>query len=229
MMSTPLYTLSHVGKEYDGPAEKLTVLRDVGMDIECGEAIALVGASGSGKSTFLHLLGTLDIPSSGEIFFQGRNLADFSPDEKARIRNRDIGFVFQFHHLLPEFGVLENVAMQALISGMGKEKAYALGREAIRSVGLEGREEQMVTTLSGGERQRAAIARAILMRPKVLLADEPTGNLDEKTGGETARLLLELNRGLGMTLVVVTHNLEIAALMGRRLELRAGDLYDHQV
>jgi lipoprotein-releasing system ATP-binding protein len=228
MMATPLYTLSHVGKEYAGPAEKLVVLRDVILEIEAGERIALVGASGSGKSTFLHLLGTLDIPSSGELFFRGRNLAHLSPDEKALLRNRDIGFVFQFHHLLPEFTVLENVAMQAVIGGMPRDEASRLAREAIRAAGLEGREEQAVTTLSGGERQRAAIARAILKKPAVLLADEPTGNLDEKTGAQVARLLLELNRGLGMTLVVVTHNLDIAALMGRRLELKAGDLYDHQ-
>ena len=226
-MTQPLYTLRHVSKEYDGPAEKLTVLRDVSLAIEQGESVALVGASGSGKSTFLHLLGTLDIPSSGEIIFQGKNFEDLSPDEKAALRNRDIGFVFQFHQLLPEFTAVENVAMQAIIGGMPRDKALALAGEALAWVGLSGREEQSVTTLSGGERQRAAIARAILLKPKVLLADEPTGNLDEKTGSQVARLLMNLNRDMGMTLVVVTHNLEIAALMGRRLELRAGDLYDH--
>jgi lipoprotein-releasing system ATP-binding protein len=220
--------LAAVGKEYDGPAEKLVVLRDVSLTISSGESIALIGASGSGKSTFLHLLGTLDIPSTGALYFRGKNLSEASPDEKARLRNQDIGFVFQFHHLLPEFNVLENVAMQAVIGGMDRSRAAELARAAIATVALSGREEQMVTTLSGGERQRAAIARAILKKPALLLADEPTGNLDEKTGANIARLLLELNRDLGMTLVVVTHNLEIAALMGRRLELRAGDLYDHQ-
>jgi lipoprotein-releasing system ATP-binding protein len=149
-----------------------------------------------------------------------------TPEEKAKLRNESIGFDFQFHHLLPEFSTVENVAMQAVIGGMARQAALLLAKEALASVGLEGREEQSVTTLSGGERQRAAIARAILGKPRVLLADEPTGNLDEKTGAGVARLLLDLNRERGMTMVVVTHNRDIASLMGRCLELRAGDLYD---
>ncbi len=228
MIATPLYTFKDVSKEYDGPAEKLAVLRDVNLSIANGESIAIVGASGAGKSTFLHLLGTLDTPTRGEIYFQGEMVGAMTPEAKAALRNRSIGFVFQFHHLLPEFSTAENVAMQAIIGGTPKDEALRLAALALKAVGLAGRETQSVTTLSGGERQRAAIARAILLRPKVLLADEPTGNLDEKTGASVARLLLELNRDMGMTLIVVTHNRDIAALMSRRLELRAGDLYDQK-
>ena len=227
-MNTPLYAFTNVRKEYTGPAEQLVVLNSVSLTIEAGEAIAVVGASGAGKSTFLHLLGTLDIPTSGEICFAGRSFTAMDQETKAGIRNRELGFVFQFHYLLPEFSTLENVAMQAIIGGAPRQKAMEMGKEAMAAVGLAGKENQMVATLSGGERQRAAIARAILPRPRVLLADEPTGNLDEKTGRAVADLLLELNRTLGMTLVVVTHNRELAALMGRSLELRAGDIYDQQ-
>ena len=226
MSTRPLYTLESVSKVYEGPAEQLTVLNNVSLTIGAGEAIAIVGASGTGKSTLLHLLGTLDTPTHGDVWFEHHKLSSLSHDGKAILRNRHIGFVFQFHHLLPEFTTAENVAMQAIIGGMGKRKAMDLAATALAAVGLAGRETQRVTTLSGGERQRAAIARAILLRPKVLLADEPTGNLDEKIGAGVTRLLLDLNRDLGMTLVVVTHNREMAALMGRRLELRGGELYD---
>ena len=222
-----LYRMEGVGKEYEGPGETLTILRNVNLSIQRGESIAVIGASGAGKSTFLHLLGTLDTPTGGDIFFEGRNVRDLTPTQKAALRNESIGFVFQFHHLLPEFSTLENVAMQAIIGGEKKEAAFAKAEEALKAVGLLGKEKQSVTTLSGGERQRAAIARAILKGPAILLADEPTGNLDEKTGAGISRLLLDLNRDLGMAMVVVTHNREIADLMERRLEIRAGDLYDH--
>ena len=226
MMADHLYRFDNVSKEYQGPGETLTVLKEVSLAIDRGESIAVVGASGAGKSTFLHLLGTLDTPTRGTIYFEGRDVTAMGSDEKADLRNKSIGFVFQFHHLLPEFSTLENVAMQAVIGGMGREAAFALAAETLKSVGLQGKEKQSVTTLSGGERQRAAIARAILVKPRVLLADEPTGNLDEKTGAGVAELLLTLNRDLGMAMVVVTHNRDIAGLMERRLELRSGDLYD---
>lgn len=222
----PLYRLVGVGKEYDGPAERLTILRGVHLSIRQGESVAIVGASGSGKSTLLHLLGTLDIPSQGQVLFQGRDMGAMSPGEKAMLRNREIGFVFQFHHLLPEFDTVENVAMQAIIAGMPRAEALARARDTLSLVGLADRTGHRVTTLSGGERQRAAIARAVLMRPKVLLADEPTGNLDARTGEVVARLLFDLNRNLGMTLVIVTHNRQLADIMGSCLELRAGELYD---
>ena len=226
MMGEPLYRFDSVYKEYQGPGEILTILDNVSLSIQHGESIAVVGASGAGKSTFLHLLGTLDTPSRGSIYFDGRDVTSMTLDEKADLRNKSIGFVFQFHHLLPEFSTVENVAMQAVIGGMAKDAALALAEDALYAVGLRGKEKQSVTTLSGGERQRAAIARAILVKPRVLLADEPTGNLDEKTGAGIAELLLTLNRDRGMTMAVVTHNREIADLMERRLELRSGDLYD---
>ena len=226
MMHEPLYRFESVYKEYQGPGEILTVLDNVSFTIGHGESIAVVGASGAGKSTFLHLLGTLDTPTRGTVYFEGRDMTAMTLDEKAALRNKSIGFVFQFHHLLPEFSTLENVAMQAIIGGTAKDEAFALAEDALQAVGLCGRENQRVTTLSGGERQRAAIARAILTKPRVLLADEPTGNLDEKTGAGVAELLLTLNRDRGMTMIVVTHNREIADLMERCLELRSGDLYD---
>jgi lipoprotein-releasing system ATP-binding protein len=219
------YRLEGVGKEFKGPVENLVVLDNIDLTIEAGSSIAILGASGSGKTTLLHLMGTLDEPSRGKIFFEGRDTAHLSPDDRAEMRNRVMGFVFQFHHLLPEFSAVENVALPGLIGGLARGKALGMAREALDMVGLAGRMEQRVTTMSGGERQRAAIARAILMRPKVLLADEPTGNLDARTGERVGKLLVELNRELGMTLVLVTHNHELARMMGRRLELRSGELY----
>ncbi len=226
---TLLYELKGVGKKFDGPAESVTALRSVDLDVEQGDTLAILGASGSGKSTLLHLLGTLETASWGDIRFRGRDIRSLGEDERARVRNREIGFVFQFHHLLPEFTTLENVAMQGIISRMPQSVALKKAREALALVGLEQRRDHRVTTLSGGERQRAAIARAILMEPKVLLADEPTGNLDEATGAAVSSLLLKLNRELEMTLVVVTHNLVLADTMERRLELRSGELYAHSI
>ena len=220
------YLARAVAKTVNGPAGSLTILRGVNVSIRAGESLAIVGASGSGKSTLLHILGALDSPSSGSVLFEGRDLASLSPAGAAAFRNRELGFVFQFHHLLPEFTALENVAMQAVIGGMPRRKALRLAEAALERVGLAERRDHSVTTLSGGERQRAAIARATLLEPKVLLADEPTGNLDGSTGQRVVQLLLELNRSLGMTLVVVTHNRDLAARMGRSLELRSGELYE---
>lgn len=223
-MSKILYTLEGINKVYHGPAEELQILSGIDLTIDAGEYIAIVGASGSGKSTLLHILGTLDTPSGGVITFEGRDLCSLSDARKAEFRNRELGFVFQFHHLLPEFNTLENVAMQAMIGGTTRNEALERASATLELVGLGARKEHAVTTLSGGERQRAAIARAILGEPKVLLADEPTGNLDERTGEQISALMLELNRRLGTTLIVVTHNLELAAQAGRILELRGGYL-----
>ena len=224
-MTEPLlYELRQVRKVYQGPAEEVTVLAGLDFAISKGDSLAILGSSGSGKSTLLHLLGALDRPTSGHILFNGRDLAGLGPVEAAALRNRDIGFVFQFHHLLPEFTALENVAMPALIAVMERKEAFARSRASLSLVGLDERVEHRVTTLSGGERQRAAIARAVLLRPSVLLADEPTGNLDEATCGRVGDMLARLNAELGMTLVVVTHNHNLAALMGRRLELQGGEL-----
>jgi lipoprotein-releasing system ATP-binding protein len=225
MNSEPLYTLEGVGKEFAGPTERVRVLERVDLAVTPGETIAVLGASGSGKTTLLHILGTLDTATSGRIAFCGRALDSLGERQRARLRNEEIGFVFQFHHLLPEFSTVENVAMPCLIAGRGRAEAQALAEEALGWVGLADRLHQAVTTLSGGERQRAAIARAIVLKPRVVLADEPTGNLDAKTGKRIGDLMASLNRELGMTFIVVTHNRELAGLMGRRLELRAGELY----
>ncbi len=226
MPGSALYQVNDLVKEYEGPAERLAVLKGLNFCLPHGESAAILGASGCGKSTLLHLLGTLDTPSAGEIWLEGRELSGLSSPERARVRNADIGFVFQFHHLLPEFNTVENVAMPGIIQGIPRNKAMDMAKSALDMVGLGDRLEQRVTTLSGGERQRAAIARAILLHPKVLLADEPTGNLDEKTGAMVGEILLDLNRRVGMALVIVTHNAELAALMHRRYELKAGELYE---
>ncbi|MDD2966101.1 MAG: ABC transporter ATP-binding protein [Desulfovibrionaceae bacterium] len=225
-MSDALYRFENVSKVFDDCGKKLAIFENVNVSIERGESLAIVGASGSGKSTLLHLMGALDSPSTGRVLFDNQDLAAFSPEAKARFRNTELGFVFQFHHLLPEFTTVENVAMQALIGGVPRSRAMKEARAMLEKVGLGHRLEHKVTTLSGGERQRAAIARAVLCKPRVLLADEPTGNLDESTGAQVGALLAELNKTMGMTLVVVTHNRELAVQMGRSLELRAGVFYD---
>ena len=221
-----LYTFSNVGKKFATPSEDIEIIKDISLVVEEGEMLAIVGQSGSGKSTLLHLMGALDTPSTGEICFEGRDMALMSADQKADFRNKTLGFVFQFHHLLPEFSALENVAMPAIIGGASQRAVLGRAREMLDRVGLSARMESKIATLSGGERQRVAIARAVFMRPRVLLADEPTGNLDEVTGAQVGALMNELNRELGMTLVVVTHNRELAAGMGRTLELKAGTLYE---
>jgi lipoprotein-releasing system ATP-binding protein len=225
MSSERVYELTNVSKLFAGPTEEITVLSGLSLNVDEGESVAILGASGSGKSTLLHILGTLDLPSTGSVKLNGRETSGLDTRKRARMRNTEIGFVFQFHHLLPEFNTLENVAMPGIIAGLGRERSLEMAEEAIAQVGLAGRKDFKVTTLSGGERQRAAIARAILLKPRVLLADEPTGNLDEKTGRLVGELLVSLNRELGMTFVVVTHNVELAEAMGRRLELRSGELY----
>ncbi|MDR2801340.1 MAG: ABC transporter ATP-binding protein, partial [Desulfovibrio sp.] len=172
-----LYSLRGLTKEYDGPGEKVRVLHGVDADVQIGESVAVVGASGSGKSTLLHILGTLAKPGGGEIFFCGENLRTLDADGAARLRNEKIGFVFQFHHLLPEFTALENVAMQAIIGGTARSSALKKAKKTLEQVGLGERTDFNVGMLSGGERQRTAIARALVQNPVVLLADEPTGDL----------------------------------------------------
>ena len=224
----PVYSLRGITKSYSGPGEQLHILQEISLDIQEGESIAIVGSSGSGKSTLLHILGTLTLPNSGELLFCGKDLIAATPTTKAALRNVDMGFVFQFHHLLPEFSTLENVAMPAVIAGMPRKIAHERAAEVLARVGLENRTDFNVTLLSGGERQRVAIARAIVQEPKVLLADEPTGNLDEKNGRLIADLLMELNTKRTMAMVVVTHNPELAARMGRCFELKSGELYEQK-
>jgi len=198
------------------------VLRDITLSIAAGERVAIVGASGAGKSTLLHVLGTLDAPSAGEISIDGQATTRMSSSQLADFRNRTIGFVFQFHHLLPDFTALENVAMPALIAGLDRAKALSRADGLLRRVGLGDRLEHRPGELSGGEQQRVALARALVMEPRLLLADEPTGNLDTKTGEEIHNLIVELNREFGMTLVVVTHNAEFARRMPRVLNMADG-------
>ena len=222
----PLYSLRNLSKIFAGPGEQIHILQAISLDIQEEETIAVTGASGSGKSTLLHILGTLASQTSGELFFRGRDLSALSSAAKASVRNKEIGFIFQFHHLLPEFTTLENVAMQAIIGGIARKEALEKAEDALRRVGLSDRASFDVSALSGGERQRAAIARAVLLRPRVLLADEPTGNLDEKNGRRIIELLLELNAADAMSMIVVTHNPELAACMGKCFELKSGDLYE---
>lgn len=223
---TPLYLLENVGKTFAGARESIEIFKNLNMYVRKGEALAIVGASGSGKSTLLHLMGALDKPASGKIFFDGQDLSAMTIREQALFRNRSLGFVFQFHHLLPEFSTLENAAMPGLIAGMKYAEIMPRAEALLARVGLQDRLSASASTLSGGESQRAAIARALVMKPSVILADEPTGSLDAKTGAKVGKLLLELNREMGATLVIVTHNQEIAKSMDRALELRSGALYE---
>ena len=224
----PLYTLNDLCQNFTTGQETIHVLKNINLTFHKGETVAITGASGSGKSSLLHLLGTLTTPTSGSILFQGKEITTLSAQAKAHLRNNEMGFIFQFHHMLPEFTTLENVAMQGIVGGMDKNKAFQLAHDLLQQVGLADRAHYNVTLLSGGERQRAAIARAILKSPQVLLADEPTGNLDEKTGRKIADLLLELNQRHKMAMIVVTHNPELASRMERCFELKSGDLYDQK-
>ncbi len=224
-----LYSLKNVSKIISTPQEEIRILNSVNFFIEKGEMLAVLGASGSGKSTFLNILAGLDNPSSGEVFFEDKNINALQEKEKNFLRNKEMGFVFQFHHLLPEFTTAENVAMQAIISGMKKSEALKKAYELLEMVELSHRAKHLVTTLSGGEKQRAAIARAVLLSPKVLLADEPTGNLDFKTGEQIMQVLTNLNKEKRMTLVMVTHNREIANQMQRVVELKSGAFHEQKM
>lgn len=200
----------------------MDVLRGVDMSLQAGEMVAIVGASGAGKSTLLHVLGTLDLPTSGELVVGGEDVTKMSASELAMFRNRTIGFVFQFHHLLPEFTALENTMMPCLIQRIPKEQARVRAEQILERVGLGKRLTHRPGELSGGEQQRVAIARALVMEPPLVLADEPTGNLDTHTSQDIHKLFIELNREKGSTLIVVTHNRELAGLLPRCLVMRDG-------
>lgn len=222
----PLLSARGLCKGYATDGGRLHILRDLSLDLRPGERVAVVGASGIGKSTLLHILGALERPDAGDLRVRGEAVFGYSPDRLARFRNETIGFVFQFHHLLPEFTALENAMMPLLIQGAGRKAAAAAAEELLARVGLEDRLRHRVTELSGGEQQRVALARALARRPPLLLADEPTGNLDKGTSEQVHELLRELNRELGMTLVVVTHSHELAAYMSRRVTLSDGRLVE---
>lgn len=213
-------------KVFEHTGRTLPVLRGLEFEIRPGEIVSVVGASGAGKSTLLHVLGTIDLPTSGTILFDGVDVTRMTPAALAQFRNRQIGFVFQFHHLLPEFTALENAMMPGMILRLPRAECVAKARAILSRLGLADRLTHRPGELSGGEQQRVALARALLLHPRLLLADEPTGNLDTKTGREMHELFFELNRELGMTLLIVTHNPELAAQTGRRLRMVDGILVE---
>ena len=223
-MTAPFLEVVDIHKSYFLNGKRIDVLNGVTITLEQGELVSLIGASGSGKSTFLHVLGTLDAPATGVMRFQGRSVFDLNDAEVADFRNQTIGFVFQSHYLLPEFTAVENVAMPAMILRKDKKAAFVRARELLERVGLDHRAEHKPGELSGGESQRVALARALMLQPALLLADDPTGNLDPSTGEGIHQLLREINRDLGVTAVVVTHNETLAASLPRRLRLHAGQI-----
>ncbi len=227
MNAETLVQVSDLHKSFpSSDAERIDILQGLALNLRAGESLAIVGASGIGKSTLLHILGTLDRPDSGCILFRGVDVFALNGDRLAGFRNRSIGFVFQFHHLLPEFTTLENVMMPALIGGLASNDARRQARDLLERVDLAQRLAHRVTQLSGGEQQRVALARALVLNPQLLLADEPTGNLDKYNGDKIHQLLMALNQELGMTLVVVTHNPELADLMDRRVTIAEGRLVE---
>ena len=225
-LGPPLLDVQGVHKSYWMGEKEIHVLRGASFSLRPGEMASLVGPSGVGKSTFLHVVGTLDPPTAGTVRFEGRDAFDLREEELARFRNQTIGFVFQFHYLLPEFTAVQNVSMPGLIARMSREEAEHLAVEILKRVGLDHRLDHKPGELSGGEQQRVALARALVLKPRLLLADEPTGNLDEATGEGIHHLLVELNQQLGTAAIVVTHNARFAGLMPRRLRLHEGLVLD---
>jgi ABC-type lipoprotein export system ATPase subunit len=221
-MSEPLLSARGLAKTYTMGRRTLEVLRGVDLDVACGEFLALRGASGAGKSTLLHLIGGLDSPNAGEIFFAGQNIAAFSERELTHFRNHRVGFVFQAYHLLPELNALENVCLPARVARVPAAQAIARGSELLARVGLSARLEHKPFELSGGEQQRVAIARALINVPELVLADEPTGNLDSRTGAEIIDLLKKLHAEKQTTLVIATHDAKVAAHAQRVFELTDG-------
>ncbi len=211
-----------LSKIYSNNGVSVQVLDDVNCAVMAGETVGIVGASGVGKTTFLHILGTIDRPTKGKVLYFGKDVFSWSDMKLSRFRNQELGFVFQFHHLLPEFTALENVMMPCLVAGEPRQKAEEAAKSILADLGMEHRMDHKIGKLSGGEQQRVALARAMVRRPKLLLADEPTGNLDEKTGEKVADLLFSLNERYGTTAVVVTHDLSLAKRMSRCLGIVEG-------
>ncbi len=224
--TAPLIEMAGVSKSFETGDGRIEVLRGLDLQVRSGDRIAIVGQSGVGKSTFLHILGTLDHPSAGQLRFRGEDVFSKSPEELARLRNEFVGFVFQFHHLLPEFTAQENVMMPGLLQKRSFDEMRERAAAILGEVGLERRLSHKVGKLSGGERQRVAVARALVLDPPLVLADEPTGNLDPTTGDQIAKLLLEVNRNHGTTLVVVTHSARMSGQLGRTMVLEDGRLHE---
>ena len=218
--------ISGLCRDYQLDGRQIRVFDEVNFSVEAGQMVAVVGSSGAGKSTLLHLLGLLDRPTAGEIRYNGAPLLASREDVIEDFRNREVGFIFQFHHLLPEFTAQENVMMPAIIAGSSMAKARSRANALLDRVGLADRLLHAPGELSGGEQQRVALARALVMEPKLLLADEPTGNLDPTTGAKVLDLLLDLNEERGTTLVVATHNMELAARLPRGLQISDGGVYE---
>jgi lipoprotein-releasing system ATP-binding protein len=220
-----LLSVRNLFKSFSEGGEEIHVLRGVNLELQEGERLAVVGESGVGKSTLLHILGTLDRPTQGEILYRGQEIPLGDETALSHFRNQVIGFVFQFHYLLPDFSALENVMLPALIQGMEGERAKAEAQRLLEMVGLKDRMSHRPGKLSGGEQQRVAVARSVVLQPKLILADEPTGSLDFRIGQEVQELLFHLNAENGAALVVATHNREFAAKIGKQVELKAGRLF----
>ncbi len=225
-MSEEVIEIKGLSKVFETDGSRVVALHGIDLVIKKGETLGIVGMSGSGKSTLLHILGTLEHPTRGEVFYSGENIFRRSDDELATFRNKEIGFVFQFHYLLSEFSALENVMMPLLIQRIGVKEAKELASDILERVGLRERLNHRPGELSGGEQQRVAIARAVILKPRVILADEPTGNLDLETGKSVMDLFLKLNQEERITLVLVTHNPAVAERLGRRIRLSDGKIVD---
>jgi lipoprotein-releasing system ATP-binding protein len=219
--------LENLSKTFVKDGNKIEVLRGLNMEIKKGQSLAILGVSGSGKSTLIHILGTLDHPTEGRLSINGMNVYEWDERKIARFRNATIGFVFQFNNLLPEFDAMENTMMPALIGGLSKKQAMQKAEQLLMEVGLEHRMKHKPGELSGGEQQRVAIARALIMEPEILLADEPTGNLDTETGKKIEDILVNLNTKKNITMIVVTHNQALAERMSGRIGLRDGKIYHY--
>ncbi len=222
MSQEKFFSAQNLYKSFYSGTEKISVLQGLEFSISTGEMMAIVGASGSGKTTLLQILGTLDTPDSGKITFKGDNLTEMNDNELSSFRNKSVGFIFQFHHLLPEFSALENVMMPGLIAGKTKQEMEIPAKELLQQVELGQRIDHRVNQLSGGEQQRTALARALIMKPSLLLADEPTGNLDGRSGSMVFALIKELCRNLQLATIMVTHNSELAAQMDVSRTLKDG-------
>jgi lipoprotein-releasing system ATP-binding protein len=226
--ATPLVEIRGLERSFETGGGTVEVLKGLDLDIHSGDRIAIVGQSGVGKSTFLHILGTLDHPTRGSVRFRGQDVFERPREELSELRGSFLGFVFQFHHLLPEFTAIENVMMPGLIQQVPPAEMRVRAEDMLADVGLSHRIDHAVGKLSGGERQRVAVARALVLDPPLVLADEPTGNLDPATGDQVAELLFEMNRSRGTTLVVVTHSKRMADQLGRVLVLASGQLHEGQ-